>query len=100
MKTARFVLPLAIALSAGAAFAQGPIEGNEVFNFQSTLSRAEVQAQAAQAYRDGAVARGEIGELPDTAVASNLSREQVRAEAAVALHQGLTARGELATTGV
>ena len=51
------LLPIAFALTAGAAFAEGPIQGNEVFNFQSTLSRAEVQAQAVQANQAGRVAR-------------------------------------------
>ncbi|MBL0946373.1 MAG: DUF4148 domain-containing protein [Hydrogenophaga sp.] len=101
MKTAQsLALSVVLALTAGASFAQGPIEGNEVFNFTSTLSRAEVQAQAVQANRDGLIARGEATEQPGTAIASGLSREQVRAEAALALKQGRTARGEIVPTGV
>jgi len=96
MKTAQsLALAVVLALSAGASFAQGPIEGNEVFNFTSTLSRAEVQAQAVQANRDGLIARGEASEQPGTAIASGVSREQVRAEAAVAQREGRTARGEI-----
>lgn len=96
MKTAqRFLLPIAIALTAGAAFAEGPIQGNEVFNFTSQLSRAEVQAQAADANRAGLIARGEAQPEQATVLASDLSRVQVRAEAAEANRLGLIARGEI-----
>lgn len=90
------LLPIAFALTAGAAFAEGPIQGNEVFNFQSQLSRAEVQAQVAPAYKAGLVARGEASEGQDraTVVASTLTRAQVRAEAAEAVRLGLTNYGE------
>ena len=90
-------LSLTLALGAGAAFAQGPIEGNEVFNFQSTLSRAEVQAEAVQANRAGLVARGEVFPVVDKVADSGLSRAQVRAEAAQAERLGLVARGEIAS---
>ena len=95
--TQRILLPIAFALTAGAAFAEGPIEGNEVFNFQSTLSRAEVQAQATAAYKADVVARGEASpsQAQATVVASDLSRAQVRAEAAEANRLGLVARGEI-----
>ena len=96
MKTAQnLALSIALALGAGAAFAEGPIEGNEVFNFQSTLSRAEVQAQAVQANQAGLVARGEILPVQEQVAASGLSRAQVRAEAAEAQRLGLIARGEI-----
>ena len=96
MKTSQLVLlPIAFALTAGAAFAEGPIEGNEVFNFQSTLSRAEVQAQAVQANQAGLVARGEIVPVQEQVAVSGLSRAQVRAEAAEAQRLGLIARGEI-----
>lgn len=95
MKTAqRFLLPIAIALTAGAAFAEGPIEGNEVFSFNSQLSRAEVQAQTAEANRAGLIVRGEAQPQQATVLASGLSRTQVRAEAAEANRLGLIARGE------
>ena len=93
MKSA--LLPLALVLSAGAAFAEGPIQGNEVFQFTSSLSRAEVQAQAVQANRDGLVARGEITPVADTVVSAGLSRVQVSAEAAEAYRLGLVAQGEI-----
>lgn len=95
MKTAsRVLLPLALALSAGAAMAEGPLQGNEVFQFQSTLSRAEVQAQAVAARDAGQLPRGEI--LPVQAeVGAPLSRAQVRAEAAEALRLGLIPHGEI-----
>ena len=89
------LLPIAFALTAGAAFAEGPIQGNEVFNFQSTLSRAEVQAQVAPAYRADEIARGEATPLQATVVASGLSRAQVQAEAAEAYRLGLVASGEI-----
>ncbi|MBX3610996.1 MAG: DUF4148 domain-containing protein [Hydrogenophaga sp.] len=94
MKSA--LLPLVLAISAGAAFAEGPIEGNEVFGFNSTLTRAEVVAQVAPAYKADIIARGEASEGQDqaTVVASNLTRAQVRAEAAEALRLGLVPRGE------
>ena len=98
MKTAqRVLLSLAIALSAGAAMAEGPLQGNEVFNFQSQATRAEVQAQAAQANRAGLIARGEAqpSQAQATVVAGELSRAQVRAEAAEANRLGLIARGEV-----
>ena len=77
------LLPIAFALTAGAAFAEGPLEGNEVFNFQSTLSRADVQAQVAPAYKADQIARGEANpaQAQATVVASQLSRAQVLAEA-------------------
>ena len=89
------LLPIAFALTAGAAFAEGPIQGNEVFNFQSTLSRAEVQAQVAPAYRADEIARGEATPSQATVVASGLSRAQVQAEAAEAYRLGLVASGEI-----
>jgi hypothetical protein len=96
MKSAKsLALALTLALGAGAAFAEGPIEGNEVFNFQSTLSRAEVQAQAVQANREGRTARGEIIPADEAVASTGLSREQVRAEALQAQRSGRTARGEI-----
>ena len=102
MKSAKSIaLSLTLALGAGAAFAEGPIEGNEVFNFQSTLSRAEVQADAVQANQAGLIARGEVLPVEDKVANSGLSRAQVRAEAAEATRLGRTARGEIVsvTTG-
>ena len=96
MKSAKsLALALTLALGAGAAFAEGPIEGNEVFNFQSTLSRAEVQADAVQANQAGLIARGEVLPVEDKVANSGLSRAQVRAEAVQANQAGLIARGEI-----
>ncbi len=96
MKAAQNIaLSIALALGAGAAFAEGPIEGNEVFNFQSTLSRAEVQAQAVQANQAGLVARGEILPVQEVVADSGLSRAQVRAETIEARRLGLIASGEV-----
>lgn len=98
MKSAKSIaLSLTLALGAGAAFAEGPIEGNEVFNFQSTLSRAEVQAEAVQANQAGLIARGEVLPVEDKVANSGLSRAQVRAEAVQANQAGLIARGEIAS---
>lgn len=96
MKTpSRVLLPLVLALGAGAAMAEGPLQGNEVFHFNSTLSRAEVQAQAVAARDAGQLPRGEI--MPVQAFASDaaLSRQQVLAEAAEARRLGLIAQGEI-----
>ena len=45
--SSRILLPVALTIAAGAAFAEGPIQGNEVFAFQSTQSRAAVLEQQA-----------------------------------------------------
>ena len=95
MKYLRFLLPLAAALVAGAAAAEGPIQGNEVFQFQSLLSRADVRAQAVQAYRDDEVAHGEIGQPVHDMLRLVRSRAEVRAEAVQAERDGLIARGEM-----
>ena len=96
MKSAQNIaLSLVLALGAGAAFAEGPIEGNDVFHFQSTLSRADVQAQTVQANAAGLIARGEIVPVEDKVASTGLSRAQVRAEAAEAVRLGLTGGGEI-----
>lgn len=101
MKVAqRFALPLVLALGAGAAMAQGPLEGNEVFNFQSQLSRAEVRAEAAAANQAGQIARGEYTPVQAAVADSGLTRAEVRAEAAEAQRTGRTARGEIVNVGV
>lgn len=95
MKSLRLLLPLAIALAAGNAFAEGPLQGNEVFHFQSSLSRADVHAQALEAYRADEVARGEIGQPVHDMMAVRRNRADVRREAAQAQRDGLMARGEI-----
>lgn len=91
----RILLPIAFALTTGAAFAEGPIQGNEVFGFNSTLSRAEVLAQAVEARDAGLIAQGEATSDQSTVVASALTRVQVQAEAAEANRLGLIAHGEI-----
>jgi hypothetical protein len=101
------LLPIAFALTAGAAFAEGPIFVDPPFT--STLSRAEVQAEAVAARDAG---RFELGD-GQTIVAANgaansatrlaaeqtnfagVSRAQVRAEAAEALRLGYFNGGEI-----
>lgn len=97
------LLPIAFALTAGAAFAEGPVFVDPPFT--STLSRAEVRAEAIAA-RDAGIF--ELGE-GQTIVAANgssnsgavqyaagsVSRAQVRAEAAEALRQGYFNGGEI-----
>jgi hypothetical protein len=92
----RILVPLAFTLAAGASFAEGPLQGNEVFSSsaQSSLSRAEVRDQAVAARAAGLIARGEI--LPvqaDRGVGK--SRDQVRAELTEARRLGLLASGEM-----
>ena len=96
MKTAsRVLLPFALVLSAGAAMAEGPLQGNEVFQFNSQLSRAEVRAQAVAARDAGQLPRGEILPVHSADTGAALSRAQVRAEAAEARRLGLVAQGEI-----
>ncbi len=101
------LLPIAFALTAGAAFAEGPIFVDPPFT--STLSRAEVRAEALAARDAG---RFELGD-GQTIVAANgaansatrlaaeqtnfagVSRAQVRAEAAEALRLGYFNGGEI-----
>ena len=64
----RILLPVAFALTAGAAFAEGPLQGNEVFNFSSNLSRAEVRAETIAARDAGLLTVGEITQVNDNFV--------------------------------
>ncbi len=90
------VFSIALALSAGAAFAEGPIYGNEVFNFQSTLSRAEVRAQAVEARDQGLFTVGEGAVVvAEKSAPSTLTRAQVRAEAMEAMRLGLLDASEV-----
>ncbi|MFN3416620.1 MAG: DUF4148 domain-containing protein [Caldimonas sp.] len=59
----------------------------------STLTRAEVKAQAAAADRD-VVFAGEATVFPDAAASSIASRAEVRAEAREALRKGVNFGGE------
>lgn len=59
----------------------------------STLTRAEVKAQAAAADRD-VIFAGEATVFPDAAASSIASRAEVRAEAREALRKGVNFGGE------
>ncbi len=93
----RILVPLAFTLAAGASFAEGPLEGNEVFSStaQSSLSRAEVRDQAVAARAAGLIATGEIQPV-QAEQGVGKSRDQVRAELAEARRLGLLAFGEIA----
>lgn len=87
MKTAsRVLLPIVLALGAGAALAQGPLQGNEVFatDAPSSVTRAQVRAEAAEALRLGLLPQGEIER-----VATPAQMEQVR-QAGLRAAQGAT----------
>ncbi|MFN3495786.1 MAG: DUF4148 domain-containing protein [Hydrogenophaga sp.] len=92
----RILLPVAFSLTAGAAMAEGPIQGNEVFSSASAaaVSRADVRDQAIAARDAGLIARGEI--LPVQADRGiGKSRDQVQAEYVEARRLGLVATGEI-----
>jgi hypothetical protein len=92
----RILVPLALTLAAGASFAEGPLQGNEVFSSTaaSTLSRAEVRDQAVAANAAGLIARGEVQPV-QAEQGLGKSRDQVRAEFAEARRLGLVAAGEI-----
>jgi hypothetical protein len=98
------LLPIAFALTAGAAFAEGPIFVDPPFT--STLSRAEVRAEAVAARDAGRFELGDgqvivAGKAADSSnsatqyAAAGASRAQVRAEAAEALRLGYFNGGEI-----
>jgi len=92
----RILVPLAFTLAAGASFAEGPLQGNEVFSSsaQSSLSRAEVRDQAVAARAAGLIANGEIQPVQAERGVGK-TRDQVRAEFAAARRLGLVAAGEI-----
>lgn len=92
----RILVPLAFTLAAGATFAEGPLEGNEVFSSssQTSLSRAEVRGQAVAARASGLIANGEIQPV-QTEQGIGKTRAQVRAEYVAARRLGLVASGEI-----
>jgi len=64
----------------------------------STLTRAEVQAEAARAVQQGQIIGGRVLQAPAvvaTTQSSPATREEVRAEAAYAVRHGLIAGGEV-----
>lgn len=88
--TRQVIVTALIALfGAGAAVAQEATPDTWIAAGATTKSRADVQAELAQARRDGSIKAASAGYLPR--IASTLSREQVRADVAAA-----RASGELA----
>ena len=99
---------IASALIAAAGFAAAPsfagqYLGGEVGYFAadtapvSTLTRAAVQADAAQAVRNGTIVAGEgsdLGQVASTQTSSGLSRAEVRTQTAAAVQAGWTIGGE------
>lgn len=87
-----FAVSTLLALAAHTALAEGPVQGFEPVRPPSTLSRAEVQAQAAEATKQGRYVRGEFVSSAPRAP-STLTREQVIAEMIEHRRLGLTPRG-------
>lgn len=88
----RIVLPLVLSFTAAGAMAS---EFTPEAPFVSTMSRAEVRAQAIAALNAGQIASGEFAPVIVAEGMSTLTREQVRAEAIAAERLGLIARGEM-----
>ena len=93
---AALVLATAPAQAAPAGAGEGtPGYPHEVAAAHSTVSRADVRAEAARALAEGRIASGEAAvTAAATPRAISLERAQVRAEAAEALRLGLIASGE------
>lgn len=89
----RTLLALALVATGSAAFADGATYEYPT-NFQSSVSRAEVRADAVQALRTGAIVIGEVNEVA-VPLRSAVSRAQVVAEAGEARRLGLTQGGEV-----
>jgi hypothetical protein len=94
---AALVLATAPAQAAPAGAGEGtPGYPHEVAAGSSTVSRADVRAEAARALAEGRIASGEAGvtAVAATPRAISLERVQVRAEAAEAVRLGLIVSGE------
>ena len=80
MNVKNLIAAVAVFAATGSAFAQGNTEFVEFTNFVSTKTRAEVQAELAQANAENQIARNaEFVEF--TNVASSKPRTEVRAQA-------------------
>ena len=88
----RVALPIVLSMTAAAAMAS---EFTPEAPFVSTLSRAEVQAQAITARDAGLIASGEFAPVIVAQNTSTLTRAQVSAEAVQAQKLGLIAAGEI-----
>jgi hypothetical protein len=86
---------LALTLSS-TAFAQGPVSASATDNFVSTKTRAEVQAELAQAIAQNRIARNEADEqrLAFSGFVPTRTRAQVVAETQEAIAQNRIARNE------
>ncbi|MGL4573433.1 MAG: DUF4148 domain-containing protein [Burkholderiaceae bacterium] len=94
MNTKSVLIAALAALAASTAMAESP-ERNVPYSPSSTVSRAEVAADAAKAQATGQIAKGEqtfVASVPSAEV----SRAQVVAEARAAQRLGLIAHGEVA----
>jgi hypothetical protein len=87
----RIVLPIVLSLTAAAAMAS---EFTPEAPFVSTMSRAEVRAEAIAARDAGQIANGEFAPVIVAESTSTLTRAQVRAEAVEAQRLGLLTAGE------
>jgi hypothetical protein len=88
----RIALPIVLSLTAAAAMAS---EFTPEAPFVSTLSRAEVRAEAIAARDAGLIASGEFAPVTVAKSTSTLTRAQVRAEAVEAQRLGLLTAGEV-----
>lgn len=88
----RIVLPLVLSFTAAGAMAS---EFTPEAPFVSTMSRAEVRAQAIADRDAGLTTSSEFGPMIVADAKSTLTRAQVRAEAVAAERLGLITRGEV-----
>jgi hypothetical protein len=97
MKTQRHLIVLAaLAAFAGGAFAHsGEATPDYPQPYTSTLTRAEVHAQAIAAAKAGQIVRGEASYVMAQSFESGTTRDEVRAEAIEARRLGLVADGEM-----
>ena len=91
-KFTRIALPVVLSMTAAAAMAS---EFTPEAPFVSTLSRAEVRAEAIAARDAGLIASGEFVPVIVAENTSTLTRAQVLAEAVEAQRLGLIANGEI-----
>lgn len=87
----RIALPIVLSMTAAAAMAS---EFTPEAPFVSTLSRAEVRAQAIAARDAGLITSGEFAPVIVAQNASTVTRAQVQAEAVEAQKLGLVTTGE------
>ena len=91
-KFTRIALPVVLSMTAAAAMAS---EFTPEAPFVSTLSRAEVRAEAVAARDAGLITSGEFAPIIVAENTSSVTRAQVRAEAAEAQRLGLLTTGEI-----